>query len=89
MARPENDLSSHNTGSEEKDFLRSHANHVLTLLSYELGFDEKRYEKPSVLGRVVFGEAKGHACDRFTVVMDDSVTLEWDRMVKALWGLIL
>jgi hypothetical protein len=42
-----------------------------------------------VLGRVVFGEAKGHACDRFTVVMDDSVTLKWDGMVKALWDLIL
>ena len=37
-----------------------------------------------MLGRVVSGEAKGHVCGTFTMVLDDRVMPKWDGMVKAL-----
>jgi hypothetical protein len=47
IPRASNVSSSHNTGSEKMDFLRSHANYVLALLDHEIPQDEKTFEKPS------------------------------------------
>jgi hypothetical protein len=77
--------TSHNTGSEKKEFLVNHLRYIYFLLTHEHE-QIPNYGTFSILSPIQYADPKAHPYDKYTLVLDDSVMPKWRAHIKALSG---